>query len=439
MKQGHNILCWFVKNPIYTIIIVSLFIRLIIIALYQHITIFPDSADYIELAKRLLSFDLKGYEGQRSPGYPLLLSFANTNLYIIVIFQSILGIITNIYIYKICLILNLRNNIALILTLLLVCYIPTIFFEYAILTESLTLFIVTISFYILFQLLKQYNPNTKYYLFLSISIAFLVLIKPFYIYLSIVVFIPLLFHHINEKISFSKILFIIIFPTIIFISWSTVNKSNTGHFTSTTYYGFNIAQNCVSFAENTSEEYKEIGSIYAKYREKNDSSKYEIAMTIWEAYPELKEKTGLSFPDLSNKLYNYSVVTIKMNPIAYLKQVAISWVDFWKTSLYWEYDSFVIPHSNLVLKYICYTERIILQLIKLLFICFIPIHLFAFLRKRKLSAQLIISLVILTASILQALVTYGTNSRFSFPFEMLIVVSVFLDCLLLRRYIKQKS
>jgi len=179
----------------------------------------------------------------------------------------------------------------------------------------------------------------------------------------------------------------------------------------------------VNFAEKTTPEYAEIGNIYAKYR-RSGNYKKEMAMTIWEAEPELMEKTGLSFPDLSAKLYDYSIATIKENPLDYMKQVFVSWRDFWKTSLYWEYHSVAVPHADKAILYICYAERILLQMIKILFILLIPYNIVRAARDRKLSAPLIISVVIFTASILQALITYGTNSRFSFPFELLIVLSV---------------
>lgn len=223
----------------------------------------------------------------------------------------------------------------------------------------------------------------------------------------------------------------LVIPLFVFLGWSYVNKKNTGYFTSTTFYGFNLAQNCVNFAEKTTPEYAPIGNIYAKYRDNRISDK-EIAMTIWEAYPELESETGLSFPDLSNRLYNYSIATIKENQTAYLQQVFISWRDFWKTSLYWEYDKFAIPHANEILLYICYLERILLQLIKIAFIILIPYNISRGIKQKKITPQLTISIIVFTASILQAFVTYGTNSRFSFPFEMLIVLSVILNVLDIR-------
>ena len=383
---------------------------------------YPDSADYINLAERILKLDFAGYGGERSPGYPLLLAATNVSYLFTVILQSALGIASLILTYKMALIVGINKKTSLFISLGLSCYIPIVFFEFAILSETLTLFIVTAIFYLYFLILSE-TKRDIYSRLLIIACGFLILIKPFYIFLPILLFILLFFNRIPKREVLFKYIYIVIIPIALFFGWSYVNKINTGYFTSTTFYGFNLAQNCVSFAEKTTPQYAEIGQIYAKYRDEINSGK-EIAMTIWEAEPELRDKTGLSFPDLSAKLYDYSLATIKENPTDYLKQVFVSWCDFWKTSLYREYNSVAIPYANDVILYVCYVERIVLQLIKILFILIIPYNIVRTVREKKLSPPFIISIVVFTASILQALITYGTNSRFSFPFEILIVLSV---------------
>jgi hypothetical protein len=419
---------WVTNNPVKAIIVAGIVVRLPVIFLYRHITLYPDSEDYVILAKRILSLDISGYEGQRSPGYPLLLALSNISYTITVIIQLITGIITLIFFYKTCLTAGLRKKASLIITIILSWYLPTIFFEAAILTETLTLLVITLIFYLF---LKIWKKESDRYILPGILCGYLVLIKPFYIFLPVLLFLFLLPKGLSARTVLSKSVLMIIIPAIVFLGWSYVNKVNTGYFTSTTFYGFNLAQNCVSFAEKTTPEYAEIGNMYAKYRDNRIPDK-EVAMTIWEAYPELEEKTGLSFPALSKKLYDYSIATISENPVAYTKQVLISWRDFWKTSLYWEYDSFTIPHANSVILYICYAERILMQLIKILFVLLIPYNIIKAIKKKKLSPRFIISVVVLTASILQAIITYGTNSRFSFPFEMLIVLSVVLNCVFIK-------
>ena len=442
MKKKNDLVSIIYSNPIKTIIVAGLIIRLLIIALYQHIAIYPDSGGYIDLAHRILSCDLNGYQGERSPGYPLLLCLANGSLMISVIIQMIIGIVTLIFTYKTLLIVNVRKRISLIVTLLIACYAPNIFFEFAILTESLTQLVLTFTFYTFFGITMQKRTGILSYLLLSFLCGYLTLIKPFYILLAGILFVFLILHSHKIKDIVYKYLVVLIFPLCIGFGWSYVNLLNTGYFVPTTYYGYNITQNCVRFAEKTTDEYKDIGEIYAKYREKNKAEGVSISMSIWAAYDELEAETKLSFVDLSKRLYDYSTATIAKNPGEYLQQVFISWCDFWKTSMYWEYDSFKVTSVKEAMLYFNTAERILFQLIKIIFVLLIPYNLIHYLRRRKYPPQFVISVVVLAASLAQAFATYGTNSRFSFPFELLIVTSVVLNYLSYMRYRrrqKQKS
>ncbi len=440
LKLINKIYFWCNNNPIRTIILVGLFIRLFVAVLYQHVTLYPDSEDYIYLAERLSYFNLSGYEGQRSPGYPLFLLLMGLSNNVVVLFQTIIGICTLVFMYKTCVLVGIKERISLLVTLAIIFYLPMVFFEFAILTETLMLFVIILIFYLFFGILQNKDSKRSLVLLLAALCGYLVMIKMFYVFLGILLFSVLVLNNRRFlKTVIVKYLLILLIPVFVFLGWSYVNKLNTGYFVSTTYYGFNIAQNCVWFADETIPEYIMIGDIYAKYRfvEPNDK---EVAMTIWKAYPELQARTGLSFPDLSKELYDYSIATIEKNPVAYLEQVFISWRDFWKTSFYWEPYSFALPYADKLVLYICYIERIILQLIKILFVLLIPFNILIGLRKKKLTPSAIVSVIVLTASLLQAFVTYGTNSRFSFPFEILIILSVVMNVLQYKQCkLKQKT
>ncbi|WP_036930570.1 glycosyltransferase family 39 protein [Prevotella sp. 10(H)] len=418
-----------INNPVKTIIIAAVFVRLLIFFLYGHITEYPDSEDYRKLAVRLMNFDLEGYEGERPPGYPLLMCFAGMSDLVVVFFQLVMGVCTLVFAYKTLLVLEIDKRLALIATLFGVSYLPAVFFEFAILTETFTLLVITLIFYLFLGIIKGRKTRGRRYIWISLLCCYLVFIKVFYINLAVILFVLLVWHNRKSlKSGFKKYIMVLLMPLFFFLGWSYVNKLNTGYFVSSTFYGFNLAQNCVRFAGNTTPEYQEIGDIYVKYRSDTIRNR-EIAMTIWQAYPELKATTGLSFPDLSKELYDYSIATIKKNPVDYLGQVFISWRDFWKTSLYWEAYNFAVPESMDIVMYVNYGERIVLQLIKILFVLLIPYNIIIACRKRKMKPEAFISLIVLTASLLQAFATYGTNSRFSFPFEILMVTSVLLNML----------
>ena len=163
-----------------------------------------------------------------------------------------------------------------------------------------------------------------------------------------------------------------------------------------------------------------------KHREEAISNNQDIAMTIWYAKEEMHEKTGLNLLGLSDRLNSYGKATIKDNPLDYCKQVLLSWREFWGTSIYWNYDRFNFKYANKACIAIWYVESFVLQLLKILFVLTIPYHIFLYLRKRKITPELIIVAFVFATSVMQAMVTFGTNSRFSYPFEFLMVIGLLL-------------
>lgn len=434
MKILEAIWTYIHKNPIKSILLIGAIIRILVSVLYQHITIYPDSNDYILLAERLANIDLSGYQGERSPGYPIIIAICNNSLLITTIIQSIAGLVTLVFTYKTGLAANLSKKWSLVTTLFLACYLPCIFYELAILSESLTILLITISIYCLFRIIFQRQNQIANYLSLAIACSCLTLVKPFYIFIPFIYFIILIIYDRKIRGIIMRYSYILLLPLLVYCGWSLVNKINTGYFVPTTFYGYNIAQNCVAFAENTSAEYKRIGDIYADYRDKNIKEGNGTAMSIWEAHNALKAETGLSFTDLSRELYNYSIVTIKLNPKSYIRQVFISWRDFWKTSFYWQPEN--SAHGQYGLLFAGNAERLVIQLAKIFFVLLIPVSIIQSIRNKKITPQAIISILVITASILQAMVTYGTNSRFSYPFEGLMIISLAIS---INNYIKSRG
>lgn len=416
-----------VEHPLLSIFVVGIILRLVVGLLYQHVSIYPDSKEYIYLAKRLSMFDLDRYLGLRTPGYPLLIVLGGNSLLATIALQSIIGILTLLLFYKMLLRVNLSKSWALLLSLAMASYLPIVFFELAILTESLTLFFVTALFYFLFGVVYQNKKGISSYLAIALVCAYLVFIKPFYIFLPFCIFAILLFHDRKARTIVCKYALILILPLVVFLSWSAVNKKNTGRFVCTTFYGYNMAQTCVSFAENTPDPYKKIGAIYALHRKLNVEAGKSTEMSIWDSYVDLSKYTRLRFVGLSALLYDYSLATIEQNPTAYLKQVGISWLNFWKPSFYWHGSKMEVHEAKQAVWYMGRVQCAGVLFFKLLFVLLIPYNLYLFIRKRQLSLPVIVSFVVFSVSIMQALVTYGSNARFSFPFESLILVSVLIN------------
>lgn len=435
----------FIKSrEIRILIIIGLLFRFILSIIYFNITQFPDSEGYIMLSEYLLNFDLNGYDGTRSPGYPILIFLAFGSQKILILYQFAIGITTSVFLYKILLKQQFSSKLSLYISLFIESFLHVYFYETAILVEIFVLFFITLIFH---QLANGYldKKDWKIDVLMGYLLGYLVLIKPFYIFLPFLIYGFSVIKNFHVKRIINQKIIVLLFPLFAYLGWSYVNKINTGHFVSTSFLGLNLAQNCVNFAEKTTPEYQWIGDIYAKYRVQNsaendtikkDINKHDIAMTIWDAREELLAKKNNSFPDLSNDLGKYAIATIKKNPIQYAKQViSQSWFDFWKTSIYWNYTEFLVPFSNKICIVIWYAQSVILLFFKFAFLALSPYYIIIFFKTRKISFEFIATTTILATSILQALATYGTNSRFSYPFEFLMIIIVLS---FIRKYISEK-
>lgn len=385
-----------------------------------------DSESYLFLAEKIKNLDFN-YNGERTPGYPLLLFLTFGSLRLAVIYQHILGIIASVFIYKTILNFTISPKKSLLITLFTQCFFNVYFFETTLLTETLSLFLMTIVFH---MFSKNYleNTNFKTDLVFGILLGFLTLVKPFY------AFIPFVFYGFivleEKRISsiLNKRIIILVFPLLVYFGWSYFNKMNTGYFTSSTYFGLNLAQNCVFFAEETPEEYQWIGIPYAKHREISISNgESNPSMAIWSAYNSGEfDYKKMVFADLSHQFGQYAVETIKNNPKEYCRQVLTrSWFDFWKPTIPY-YENKIDRDKKQIVEKLWFIQRKAFNLIKYGFLLLIPFYVFKYLKDKQITNELVIVTVIFATSILQGLITYGTNPRYSFPFEFLMITIVIL-------------
>lgn len=414
------------QRPVLTLVLFCILVRVVIIILYRHVTIFPDSGDYIELGGLLYKLNLNSYWGARTPGYPLLIALSANYLPLTVAFQMLIGMGTNLYNYKTLLLIGFRSNVAVYVAAVLGNLIHVVFYETNILTETLTLFFITLLAYHALKLFKEGYKGFGQLFIIGLLCGYLTLIKPFYFFLAPLIYGLYTLNHFSFRKIINPALSLPLLSCVAFFGWSYVNYINTGHFVSTTYFGINVAQNCVQFAENVPAEYKNIGNIYARHRELTIKENKDVAMTIWDAQDDLQKETGLSLVELSSKLNNYGRAAISQNKLAYAKQVLVSWVAFWGSDMYWNYEDFHSPWVRHPLLTVWYVTKYLLIGCKIIFLLFTPVYVMRYFKTKVINTQSVLYALIIVTSVLQAVVAYGTNARYCFPFELLIVISVLL-------------
>ncbi|SEP57673.1 hypothetical protein [Flavobacterium urocaniciphilum] len=395
------------------LIFIGLIFRVLFYFLNQNVILTNDSQSYIDLANLISSGSIEGYFGGRSPGYSLLLSFFGNSNQLVVCFQIIIGLVSSIFWFKILQFFKFNSVLSFAISLFFSAFIHVLSYENAILIESINLFLITL---LIYYILK------KHILEIVFCLTILVLLKPFYIFLPFIIFTYFVYNDPNWILVLKKKIIILILPLFAFISWSYVNYLNTGYFVSSTYFGLNKIQNCVNFIEKAPEEYNWIKIPYLKQRELHSENGLASPMCIWYAVDNGDfDYKKMTFPQLSNEFGKCADATIKNNFGLYIKQVLfLSFKEFWNV----EIASSSLFESSSVLKYLWNFERIFLRIIKTLFLFLIPIYFYRFLKNRIFNFELLLVLIVFTTAILQAFVTYGSNGRYSFSFEFIMITIV---------------
>lgn len=405
----------FQKYALLILVIFGLIFRMLFYFFSQKVLLTNDSQTYIDLAKLIASGSIKGYFGGRSPGYSLLIAFLGNSNQLVVWFQILIGILSSIFWFKILRYLSFNLFISLSISLFFSSFIHVLSYEHAILIESVNLFIITL---LIYYIIKNKILETAF------CLTLLVLLKPFYMYLPFMIFAYFIYNNFNLKAIIKQQLIVLILPLFVFISWSYVNFLNTGYFVSSTYFGLNKIQNCVNFIEKAPEEFNWIKTPYLKQRALHSENGLGNPMCIWYAVDKGDfEYKKMTFPQLSNAFGKCADATIKNNFGLYIKQVIfLSFKEFWNV----EMVSSNSLESSLFLKCVWNFESIFLRFIKTIFLFLIPIYIFNFFKNRLFTTELLLVLIVLSTAVLQALVVYGSNARYSFSFEFIMITIVLL-------------
>ena len=430
------------RFPLAYLLGIATFLRLVILVVYEGYSIFPDSNGYIELAELLSQFQLDGYSGKRTPGYPVIIALLYNNFKLVTVFQMLLGILNTYLLYSLITLETNSKPLALWFSLFFTSLLNVLFFEAAILTETLTLSLLLFSFW----LIKKYDLFNKalalkHILLLSVLFGFSYLVRPMFIYAPI--WFAIVYVYKNIRIDYRKALIkgslVLIIPLIAFYSWASINEKNIGVFGSTYFMGINLAQTATPFFEKAPDEDALIRDIFVKHRDSvaRYGTPHQYPMSVWSAYDELIEKTQLQPHELSTELGRISKNLFLEHPILYLKQAGISWIYFWDASFLWKPEQLRSPLiKNSFMGSWLYIQKWLCLLLNLLFILFSIKSIVLFFKgnAQHFSFELFIITTVLLGSFAQALITFGSNARFSFPYLPLIIYIVAIN---LKPYIKR--
>lgn len=396
---------------------------------YNNFSEAPDSWAFNHFVTELINNNFEDYVGERTPGYPYVIYLLNHDKILVVLAQMLMGIITALFWFKTLLNLNFSQKLAFYVTLFSSLYIQNFFYETFILAETFMLLLNSIVFYFL---LNNYFEKHQILveITLSVLLAILILVKPFFIFYPFLIFALYLLKNFTFKKLISVKLILFILPMYAYFSWCSFVEEKIGYFEPTAYFGLNLAQNCLYFAEKGPNEFDFIIQPYVKYREEMLKKGEDASMAIWKVWggQHLAPKYT-KFADVTNQFGKYAKATITSNLGDYFYySITNSWFDFWKVFDMKPYMKFEDNSFNSVVSVINSIQIIVVFILKFVFLILSFYYLYDLIKNRKINNVMILLAFIHAAAILQALVVYGTNAKYAFPYEffMLVVILLFL-------------
>ena len=405
------------------IVVIAFGVRIAFASIYSVAT-FRDSADYLLLAQQLKDWDLSANSGWRTPVYSILILLVSFDLDAIWLLQSLMGIIISIIIFLLISGATGSRWAGAIAALAQALALNQLALEASILTETAaTLFLVATVYAV--DRSWRLGWSMGWILLAAFFAALATLTRPTCIaLLPVVVLLALWKAPRPQPLAAAAFSGVVALPLL---AWMLIQSATVGAFSISTLLGYNLTTHVNQIVERAPDKFSVIRDTFVEYRQKIAQEGGSQTMTIFSAKPAIQERTGMSTARLSNELTKMSINLIIDNPREYLKSVTNAWIHFFFyliTML--KEDNFSSPW---VLNFVYSLDWFQRWTFRLMYIGFLAVSLplvYVGLIKRKgldpqLNTGVFLTLVVLTTSVLQALLQFGGNGRFSLPTQSLAV------------------
>jgi len=402
-------------------------------ACYEPVT-YPDTGTYTSAAKDLLDGNFSRSEGRRTPGYPLLIALVGEAPQKIVVAQMVAGMLISVLLFYVAFHMTGCPGFACLAGLTYHLNLQQLFLESAVLSETVsTLGVVAVVAAVLssFRRLREGRRAAGMLLLVGVLAGAAILTRPQYVFLPLL--LPLLITYAVSGLRLPswggiKYASVATLPSVLFVlGWCALLYVKVGFFTLSTQSGFGLVNHSIAFIERAPDRYAVIRDILLKHREQRLAAVGHYRNTIWHAWPEIKQVTGLSLPEASREMQKMSLEMFARHPARYGVSVANAWVDFWTVPIFWNLERVTPGWLGSPLAAVWWVEHKLLRIANATFVMLVFLVLIS--RRVRLRVKwdldlTAISALILLSSIIQALADQGASSRYAVTIQALVVVVV---------------
>jgi len=409
----------------------------------------PDTGSYVHLANQIRSLRFNGYNGGRSPVYPLFLVLTGSRFHFARLLQNLLGLAISSMLFVMVYRSTRSAGFALGAGVAYGVDLGPLSYEQFIMTETVCTFLLTLSALVLQRIVVEKKSGWHAYAVLGAISGLTALTRPMYAYLT-----PLYFAFLamarpgvatgrpaecgkwlptrywftdgdSTLLAGSRSLASFAAPAgLLIFGWCLFNWLHVGYFGLSTNLGFDLSNQSGAFIELASDRYANIRDPYLRKRAEKIAKGRTYLNTIWQVHGEICRETGYTKAQLSRELTRMSLELFAAHPMLYAKGVARAWERFWRPGLF---TGTQFPGATLAGPFhaVRRVEFPTLRAVNLIFLlCAAYLALQFLLHRRPWGFDLCVTGTVLAASLIQAMVESGTSPRYAAPTLPLVFYTV---------------
>jgi hypothetical protein len=210
----------------------------------------------------------------------------------------------------------------------------------------------------------------------------------------------------------------------VILLWSCFNYFQLGRFTLTTQTGIGLTEHTIAFAELAPDQFGTMRDILIESRDIHIAQTGRHTAT-WDAIPELRRVTGWSLPKIDGELGKMAVRLIVAHPMKYLALVGDAWISFWLVANPQELEKPKLPATAELIHRVWVIEHLWLRILNGLFLVLTCLVLVSNRWRQRIgwnAGGATLALIVLTSSVVQALLVGVDNTRYSVTVQPLIIL-----------------
>ncbi len=405
--------------------------RGILVLTYGPVT-YGDSPSYMRLADVLARSWLKGYDGTRVPGYPAFLAILGQKPNVVWGTQMAIGVVISLLLFFVTLRVTGSPSWAFAAGAMYDLIAAQVLFEANLLSETLTTLFLVGSVALALSLAPERRLRDLLWLAagLGVTASLAAMVRTLFYFLPVLLLPFVWLAAGGDWRRRLAALAALSLPAVLVLGgWLAWIDGHYGMLSPSTMSGYNLVQHTGSYFDDLPDSEAVIRDTYLKYRDQRLAERGVQTNAIWDAIPELTDKTGLSFFALSQKMESLSIELILTHPLRYGRDVVTGWISFWKAPVYWDPGAVHPAGVSPAFAAWGWLGRGISLLANAAFLV-ISVLVVARPRLRQrwsVGGPLVLMAgMVWVSSIVQTLVDHGDNPRFLVPLQLVVVTTVLI-------------